>query len=617
MKNFIFKKFALVLFIAAELIFGFAGGAQAQISLRAYVDKNTVALDGYVILSVEVSGSFANISKPVLPSLANFGIYSSGQTQNVRFINGNVSSSITYKYTLVPRFTGKAKINAVTLNHEGQDYTTNPIEITVLKAGSKTRSSSTSAASISSPKTPAGEKKPRGKDVFLTAWTDKKDAFVGEQITLVVRFYHAVAILGNPDYIPPKSDKFINEDLPPNASGVENINGRDYHYIEVKSALFGATAGNALITPAEVVYRLRKDANFDPFADDFISQFFSSNMTGAVTAKARTKPISIEIKPLPKSGRPKNFNGAVGRYKISASLDKTSLKVGELANVTIAISGTGNLKTIIPVKLPELSNIHVYDTVSSLNVRKENNVVKGAKTFKTVISPKATGSFIISPLHFSYFDPNLETYVKIASSSLKLEVLPSKRKDRVKYTFTAGEQGSVTALDRDINYIREDANLYKSGFLLGLHSLGRINFISVFIVVLGFCVYLLRRLFGKNPNAAKHRKAYKTAIAALKRAEKLTNANEIARLMPDILNSYICAKVKTWHSAMTKRELIGLLRKKYPATCKSAISSMEDFWNHLDMRKFAPMSEKALADSREIIKDLKAVLVTLERELKK
>ncbi|HUT86366.1 MAG TPA: BatD family protein [Elusimicrobiales bacterium] len=614
MKNFTFK-----ITLISILILNFFSLAYAEISLRAYVDKTEVTLNGYLTFSVEVKGEYRNIEKPTLPTLPNFEVYSSGQSQSVSIINGKVSSSITYKYTLTPRFVGKALIDAVTLTHQGVSYLTDPITITVLRPDSKS-SRQTSQTQTSVSKIPqAVSSQTSGKDVFITAWVNKKTAFPGEQVTLTIRFYHAVAIMGNPNYVQPSFDNFLSEDLPPNRDGVEEINGREYRFIEVKTALFGVSAGEGKITPAEVAYRIRKDVNLDPSEDDFVKQFFSLGVSNGVVGKSKTKPITVTIEPFPVKNKPQNFKGAVGEFSISASLDKEKIKRGDLANLTVRIVGKGDLKTVTAPALPRMDNLHFYDTVISLNVSKKDNIVRGSKNFKTVISAKNAGKFVILPIEFSYFNPKTKDYVEVATLPITFEVLPSERKTRVKYTFSGGGD-QITALDRDINYIKENASAYKSSFFSSINSLGKWNFIAVFLLLSAIIFYCVDWFRSRNPQMLKERRSYSLAMGHLNKAKKLIShnkSNEAIDTLSKILSEYLCTKVGCGVSAITNKEIIRLLKARYPGLNASLINEVKHFWEHLDMLKFAPVSEKVIRESRQVIGDLKTILSKLERKLKK
>src|SRR5579883_2880555 len=105
--------------------------ARAQVQVTADVDKNVVALNDQVALTVTVTGPATSLPEPKLPELPNFSVYSANTSQSFSFVNGQVSSSNQYTYVLVPHFTGKGTIGPISVTYNGQTAQTQPIEIQV------------------------------------------------------------------------------------------------------------------------------------------------------------------------------------------------------------------------------------------------------------------------------------------------------------------------------------------------------------------------------------------------------------------------------------------------------------------------------------------------------
>ena len=101
----------------------------AQVKLTATTDKTDLALDDELTLTVQVSGANGNIVMPQLPSLPAFNVYSREVSQST--INGKTTS--IFKYTMLPRFVGKATIGAITFNYQGKTYQTQPMEIRIYR----------------------------------------------------------------------------------------------------------------------------------------------------------------------------------------------------------------------------------------------------------------------------------------------------------------------------------------------------------------------------------------------------------------------------------------------------------------------------------------------------
>lgn len=616
---------ARILFAAAAALCLTAGQALAQIRISADVDKNTVSINDTVTLTVSVSGVGADAPEPQLPSLPNFAIYSSGQSQNISIINGRVSSALTYQFSLVPRFVGKGTINPIIIRYNNQTYQTQAIDITVTAppSGARSRQQAQPQQQPQQPQQqtrPAGRQqasKPAGKDAYVSIKTDKAEAYVNEQINLSMRFYFAVPLLGNPEYVAPTLKSFLSEDLPPFRNGEETIDGRTYFFTEVKTALFGATAGEATVESPLIRYQVRENMDVDPFAANFFQQMIAQTQVGA-PKEARATPIQVNIKPLPDEGKPAGFGGAVGRYKIAASIDRKSMKAGEAANLTITIEGKGNLKSVTAPTLPDMQQFRTYDVVTSLNLRKDGDTVQGSKTFKTVIVPRQSGRMTIPSIKFSFFDPDTKAYREIASLPIEVNVEQGDA-NAPQVSFTPNAQAGITTLGEDIQHLIEDKrpSAISSG-LCRLADAGPLNLVPVVLFALAAAFAAIRKMSGEDGEGAQARRALATAKARIKEAHSLAAAGETAKaasILADVLNDYLCAKINCPIGGLTLKRILEQVKAFSPAVTDATLSELEKTWEELELIRFAPSAAAAGGDA--LARKVLDLLSTLEKELTK
>ncbi|MBI5202323.1 MAG: protein BatD, partial [Elusimicrobia bacterium] len=430
---------------------------QPPVQINAEVDRQAVSLDGQIVLTVTVAGLRADLPEPELPAIPNFQVYNSGRNQEISMGGGQVQSVVTYQFTLQPRFVGKSQIGAISINVDGRRYETNPIPIQV------TRPNEAPPAQPQPPAGPQGgrqrpQQAPGGPDVFVTATVDKPKAFVNEQVTLTVRFHTAVPLLGNPSYTPPSLNGFIPEDLGAPQHGQVRAHNRQYQYSEIKTALFPAQSGKLTVGPAAIQAQVQAGVAVDPFAPDFFQKFFSQGLLAAQTRDLRTDAIVVNAEPLPE-GKPASFAGAVGQFRISGALDKKSVKVGDALNLTVTVEGTGNLKALGTIKLPDSPSFRAYETVSSLNLSRAGDAVKGSKVFRTVLVPRVSGTLTIPAIPFAYFDPSKRAYVSAATPPLEIDVAPAAGGTSPTYVAPNSGGGEVTTVLEDIRYVKETAGV--------------------------------------------------------------------------------------------------------------------------------------------------------------
>jgi len=134
---------------------------------------------------------------------------------------------------------------------------------------------------------------------------------------------------------------------------------------------------------------------------------------------AKASPISLTINPLPTKGRPSNFSGLLGRYRIETSATPTDVSIGDPITLTIKISGD----LLAAVEMPDLSQLSSF--VDHFKILKEQSTPTVSSTFKTFVqtirlSDDRVGEVPAIPL--SYFDVDKKEYIEIFSKPIPLTV---------------------------------------------------------------------------------------------------------------------------------------------------------------------------------------------------
>jgi len=609
--------------------------AHAQLTISASVDKDTMHLNDTLTLTVTVTGATTDVGDPQLPSIPNFSVYSSGQSQNIMIINGRISSSIKYQFSLIPRFVGNATIGAVTLHYHNTDYSTKEISVKVLPPTGGGGQSSSATQVPQPPQSQQPQQQQRrtkqhggqkqsdqsSRDVFVSAKVDKKSAYVNEQINLSVKFYTAVSLMGNPDYVAPEAKSFLSEDLPPLRNGQETIDGKTYYVTEIKTALFGAAPGTASVGSALVRYQVRQDVDMDPFDPNFFQSFFAKGLATAVTRETKTDPLVVTINPLPEDGKPASFTGAVGNFHIMSSVDRRELKTGEAASLAITIEGVGNLKAITAPEMPDLPSLKIYDVVSSLNLKKDKDIVQGSKTFKAVMIPKATGKITIPAISFSFFNPETGKYQTVSSLPLELNVQQGDAAAQ-QMSFTPGAQAEVTSLSEDIHYIKENGgDVYFSKLPGKLAALGLVNLTALLLCGLAFGFEKFNALRNSDTALLRYRKAYPAAKTRIRDAEAMFSRNQhgaAMALLSDTLSDYLCDKLSCPIGGMTLKKIIETAKSTYPGLKPETLEKLSGIWDELDLLRFAPAAQVTMqAGAKPISVRLLELIEILEKEMKK
>lgn len=407
-----------------------------QITFKSDADKTQVSLGEAFSVGffIESNTDSYTIDQPMkYPPHKGLQIVGEQRSQNVSYINGRGIIEDGIILAFVAEKEGKYRVGAAKIVINGKTYTSKPVDVVVKGAG-LTHNNYRSNTS---------------QPVFLQSKVSKTNPYVNEQVSLSVKLYAKdLSYLnrkqnfrqGNLDGLSPKIVKSSPENIKQ-----EIVAGKQYFSEEVaRYYVFPQKPGKIEI---------------DPFSVDVVLP----TTYGAEAVEVRSNPVVINAKELPENGRPKNFSGAVGQFKMNASVDKKEVSTNESINFDIEIIGTGNFNTI---NLPEINapkNVEKFAPKKRDAYKTYDTGMKGKVAEQTVLVPNYGGEYTISPVEFSYFDPAKEKYITLKSDSIQLNVSGSKNADSTK-TLTSNKTSDSTILEK-FDEIKNDVKEGKSGWL--------------------------------------------------------------------------------------------------------------------------------------------------------
>ena len=595
-----------------------AAPAEALLTVTAGTDRDSVEINGNLYLTVTVSGDSASVPEPKLPNMRSFNVYSSGRSQSISIINGRITTSVSFTYILTPRFIGIQTIPSISVFNGREKAITPELQITVTKA-QQPRQARQQPARQQRPAQTAGTAANKGEQIFLKSETDKKTAYPGEQINISIRFYTSVPLSSNPQYVPPAFKNLISEDLPPVRTGETDIGGVRYAYSEIKAALFALNPGPAEIKSASVIAQVPSEEAIDPFDPNFFQKFMAISGAQGRSREFSTDPLTLDIKPLP-AGAPADFSGAVGNYSVTAAADRPEFRAGEAVNFSVTIAGNGNLKTVIAPKFPDLPDFKVFDTMSSLDVRKEGDLISGKKTFTYILVPRSEGKKTVPSVKFSFFEPRSGTYRGLQTNPIALLVEKGGQAARSVNFNPANGAAPVTASGFDIRYVSEKPGSDSLPFLafsvLALpywtHS------VPVAFLLLSFCLARFNRFKLANPLLFRFRRACGAALGDIAEAEALIKAdtpNEAVSVLYDSFPGYLSDKCGLKVSALTIKKAAELVKTRFPSATENSLDEICELWTALELRHFSPEAAGSEGAS-DLAKKYSLLLELLEKELK-
>lgn len=129
------------------------------------------------------------------------------------------------------------------------------------------------------------------------------------------------------------------------------------------------------------------------------------------------EPIEFEVLPIPEEGRPSPYFGAVGRFDVTASLDKDRIKFGDSFKLTLTATGTGNFEFL---RMPELDDLKGFHKRGTAETRRDGDRV--VVTYD--LTPLSTDVTEIPSIEWNYFDttPGVAKFVEIRTEPMAIVV---------------------------------------------------------------------------------------------------------------------------------------------------------------------------------------------------
>ncbi len=284
------------------------------------------------------------------------------------------------------------------------------------------------------------------KDLFIRVSVDKNKVHVGEQITTSYKLYSRLPMQVAISKLPALNGFWTSDfDIPKMPKPMEEVvDGKKYQvFLLKKSALFPQEAGTLELDPAEakgnarVVQQVKRkvsDLFNDPFGNGTLMMndpFFNNAVFNTMAYKdvpvhLKSTPVKITVTPLPETGKPEGFGGAVGNFTFTGKLDKQDLTTDDVANITLNITGSGNFKLIEAPKLSLPNGVNTYDPQVIDTITGRSTTISGSKIITYAITPQTPGDYTIPPVSFSYFNPATGAYTTLKTQAYTLHVKPGK-----------------------------------------------------------------------------------------------------------------------------------------------------------------------------------------------
>jgi len=411
---------SIPLFFALAML-GLAAGAGAQpFAASAELSSNQAFVGQPIQLYVLVQGTDAP-TQPDVSGISGFTVkYLATQPQTSQQIiirNGrqtqDVRRAARIVYELTPKQAGTFTVPSLTLTNEGKQAHT--------------------------PALPVEVKEPEETDeVKLRIELSRNECYVGEPVratwTLCFRAdlqrpHMTLPLLLDPgfavpDYTTPvpagSEDHYQMMELDGRKliaeKGTARLDGKTYTTLTFSQFLIPRAAGKRLL-PASVFV-----------ADVVVGQRRTNGFFPGV--QLVTKPVAVPsnspeltVKELPAEGRPANFTGCVGQYRLSAVASPTSVNVGDPIELSLTLSGPEFLDA---AECPDLEHQGNLAQDFRISPPEAGEMQDGVKVFKRTLRATHPDVKEIPAIELPYFDTAKSSYEVARANPIPLTVRAAK-----------------------------------------------------------------------------------------------------------------------------------------------------------------------------------------------
>jgi hypothetical protein len=525
-------------------------------------------------------------------------------SMSTQIINGQVSQSVsyTYNYNIQSTLVGVFTIPSASAVVKGKTYTSQPVKIEVVK-GNQDKQQGAQGGGSSDGVNP--------DDLFVKIEVDHNQVYKGEQIFASIKIYTRVTLARFGEIKMPAFGGFWNQEIPTSEQvSLERIsyNGRIYNVGVIrKTILVPQKIGKISIEPFEIecFVNVQRKGQRSPF-DDFFGNYET------VTKKIKSLPVDITVKPFP-DNQPAGFNGAVGKFTVTAGIDKHEVKTNEAITLKVNVKGNGNIKLI---ELPAFrfpADLEVYDPKITDNIDAGSNGITGSKTFEYLIIPRHAGAFEIPAWNFSYFDPTAGIFKTFTSDNMRINVTKGENDSEATVISTPGKEG-IRVIGQDIRFIKTS----KPSFTIrGDHFFASTGFIFIYIILslIFTMIFLYFRSRFKNladVEGSRFRKANAISGKRLAQARKFLESSgrdEFLEALTKALWGYVSDKFNINFSNLNRDNIRDLLVNR--GVDEETINNFIETIDHAEFLRFAPGTGEG--DLHQLLTRSEQVIVSIEK----
>ena len=538
-------------------------------TFSAITNKNKLGLNEQFNLTFSLNASGDRF---VAPNLSNFTVLAGpSSSSSTSMINGKVTKETSFSYRLRAKKMGVFTIYPAKISVKGKQLQSNSLSVQVLKASPKSSSNNSPEAIAKS-------------NVFIELQLSNSNPYVGEQIIAIYKLYFSQEVrspelLENPTYT-----GFWHEDFDLGKNypiSEEYRKGKKYQVATLKKlVLIPQRSGKLPIAGMDLEVPVAIPTNQ--------RDFFGRRTSRMINVICSTGDKNLQVKALPKHGKPSNFSGAVGVFKFTTKLDRDSIQTNESANLSLRISGNGNIRMIDLPAFEIPNDIEAYEPKYKESINLIKLGLSGYKREEYLLIPRNKGTYKIGGLSFSYFNPSKKKYISIESPSYTLSVTGNSTGTTTAVILNNITKEDVSFIGKDILYIKTSLKNFSTSEILfyGSSLFWTLLLVPLFLVVLVFILMLLTRNSIIDIKQLQKGSASKQAIKYLNKSK-----TDLHTTIENSLQLFMFKKWNLKRSMFNKEDILSVLKNKQ--VDDALVSEFNQIIESCEMARFTSVETQA------------------------
>ena len=554
--------------------------ASAQVKFEAKVSKKKLGVNERLRIDFEMNQDGDNF---VPPSFKGFTVVGGPNTSvSNSWANGKRSYAKTYSYFLAPKKRGKFTIKQATIEIGGETYKTFPITINV-------------TAAVDRPNGPPDASDVASENIHLVAEVSKTNPYLNEALTVVYKLYVSAetGVSNWREKDNPRYNDFWSQNIEIRGHNIQKgkYKGEDYRYVVLrKTVLYPQKTGKLKLEPLVLDITVEVPSG----RADIFGRQLMTKVPKTVTAGSRT----IHVKALPEEGKPSDFKGAVGDFSFRVNTTKSQLNATESLQAKIQVAGKGNLKLFELPKLTVPSSLEVYEPEHKENVRTNLAGMQGTISDTYTIVPQYRGKYPVPTISFSYFDIKTESYKRISSDEIIINVLegPTAANDEP----SSGTKQIVRPNTNAFAFIKTSSNWSNITSQPFFKSTKFWSLLLFPFLAIPLAIIIRKKLDERNADVQGNRlrKADRLAKKYLSAAKKALGKKEAFYIaLEKALHNYLKAKLNIETSDFNKEKIEKLLTERNVES--NVILEFISILENCELARYTPITQVTMQNDYE------------------